>query len=381
VIYHQISSQYASEAVSINDKQQFLSQFPEQFGKQFNVDSLPLSKEGQLSPIKQTNESPKEDLEQPLSKERLPFAKEEKPLLKEKRPSFKEEQSSSKEEQPSPKEEQPLLQGERPSPKEKQGTIIVSENTLTKNFTTFLLIMVPVLPKSFHSREVIRNTWYKGLRDSKDVMLRFAIGTAGLVDINVVNKLATENRTFGDLIYFDKHKESKMALTEKTLLMMQWADCNVQFSYFLKCDDETFVFIDKLIAELKKRPLATRLYYGLIRNNSKPHQSGPWADKKWKLGSTYLPYALGGGYILSSDLIKLIVENIDYLQWHPNEDTAVGSWLAPYKIELRNDKLICVSFGEWRPDDGCPKNQVIHIFNNIERSKQDEIMSTLMNEM
>ena len=55
--------------------------------------------------------------------------------------------------------------------------------------------MVPILPKSFHSRGIIRDTWYKGLNDSRDVMLRFAMGT--------------ENSTHGDLIYFDNLTESR----------------------------------------------------------------------------------------------------------------------------------------------------------------------------
>ena len=246
-------------------------------------------------------------------------------------------------------------------------------STVTKRaFTTFLLIMVPILPKSFHSREIIRDTWYKGFSGSKDVMLRFVMGTAGLNDINVTNKLATENGNHGDLIYFDNLAESRTALTNKTLLLMQWAYSNVEFSYLLKCDDDTFVFVEKMINELKKRPSATRLYYGLIKYNNKPFKSGVWADTSWKLGETYMPFALGGGYILSSDLIKLIVGNIAYLEWHPNEDTAVGTWLVPYKIELRTDKLLCMSLFTWKPAD-CQKDIIMHLFYGIQRDKLDEI--------
>ena len=247
----------------------------------------------------------------------------------------------------------------------------------SKPLTTFLLIMVPTMisSKSFHSREMIRNTWYKGLKDSKDVMLRFAMGTAGLDDTNVTDQLqlATENRTHGDLIYFDNFAESRTALTNKTLLMMQWAYSNVNFSYFLKCDDDTFVFVERMITELQKRPSATGLYYGWIQTRSKPSPNGVWADKTWKLGSFYLPFALGGGYILSSDLIKLIVGNIDYLEWHPNEDTAVGSWLAPYKVEVRKDKLICRSFKSASTSNFCQSNSIMHLFYGLEQSKLDEI--------
>ena len=252
------------------------------------------------------------------------------------------------------------------SDKTPNSQIAITGKLRGKPFTTYLLIMVPILPKSFHNREVIRNTWYQGLNDSRDVMLRFAMGTAGLDD-SMTSSLATENSTHGDLIYFDNLSESRTALTNKTLLLMQWAYSNVDFSYFLKCDDDTFVFVERMIRVLKNRKSSTRLYYGKFETKTRPKLSGPWIDTTWKLGSTYLPFAVGGGYILSSDLIKLIVENIDYLEWHPNEDTAVGSWLAPYKVERRDDKLICRSS---RTVKNCPKNNIMHLFYGIDKLEE-----------
>ena len=52
--------------------------------------------------------------------------------------------------------------------------------THTRTFKTFLLIMLPILPSSFSSREMIHSTWYKGFTDSEDVMLRFAMGIKGV---------------------------------------------------------------------------------------------------------------------------------------------------------------------------------------------------------
>ena len=251
------------------------------------------------------------------------------------------------------------------------NSIAVTDKPKGKPFTTYLLIMVPILPKSFHNREVIRNTWYQGLNDSRDVMLRFAMGTAGLDD-SMTSSLATENSTHGDLIYFDNLSESRTALTNKTLLLMQWAYSNVDFSYFLKCDDDTFVFVERMIRVLKNRTSSTSLYYGIFETNTPPRLTGRWKDTTWKLGRTYLPFAIGGGYILSSNLVKLIVENIDYLEWHPNEDTAVGSWLAPYKVERRADKLICKSINAINKD--CPENSIMHLFYGI--GKREELFYT-----
>ena len=250
-----------------------------------------------------------------------------------------------------------------------------SNSKATRTFRTFLLIMIPILPSSFSSREMIRSTWYKGFTDSEDVMLRFAMGIKG-VDANVTEQLVDENNTHHDLLFFDNLKENRSVLTNKTLMLMQWACANINFTYFLKCDDDTYVFVKRMLNELKKRPTTKRLYYGVIDSKGRPkkvNDSNSWSDYGWDIADTYLPYALGGGYILSSDLVNLIVEDSLYLRWHPNEDTAVGSWLAPYKFERRNDKLICIMFFNKKKSKKCPQYHIMHLFFGVKREELDKI--------
>jgi len=239
-----------------------------------------------------------------------------------------------------------------------------------RQFTTFLLIMVPSLPVYATSRDLIRNTWYKGFSDSNEVMLRFAMGTKEVTsNVTMATQLTKENGTHGDLIYFEHFRENRSALTNKTLLLITWAYENVNFTYFMKCDDDTFVFVNRTIAELKRRPTTTALYYGKIQKGKPRKKGGPWLDLSWNIGDSYLPYALGGAYIISSDLIGLIAEGSEYLQWHPNEDTAVGSWLAPYKYERRTDALICMFLETESKSKKCPINHIIHLFYGITRTE------------
>ena len=250
-----------------------------------------------------------------------------------------------------------------------------SNSHATRTFKTFLLIMVPILPSSFGSRDMIRTTWYKGLNDSEDTMLRFAMGIKG-VDTNLTEQLVAENNTHHDLLFFDNLKENKSVLTNKTLMLMQWAYSNVNFTYFLKCDDDTYVFVQRMLNELRKRPTTKRLYYGVIDSKGRPkkvNDSNSWSDYEWDIADTYLPYALGGGYILSSDLVSLIVEDSRYLRWHPNEDTAIGSWLAPYQFERRHDKLICIMFYNKKKSKKCPQYHIMHLFFGVKREELDKI--------
>ena len=73
------------------------------------------------------------------------------------------------------------------------------------------------------------------------------------------------------------------------------------------------------------------------------------------MSDTYLPYAQGGGYLISHDLVKFVVANVDRFQFYNSEvrikracfttnrahrllqDVSLGTWLAPLKITRQHD--------------------------------------------
>ena len=207
---------------------------------------------------------------------------------------------------------------------------------------TFLLIMVPILASSSESRDLIRGTWYKGFRNNKQVMLRYIMGVSGLND-SQINKLHQENRTHGDLVFLNNFTEGVWALTNKTIALMKWATENVDFTYLMKCDDDTFVYVHNTIRELKRRSTTKRLYYGMMMYDNKPirNKEDKWRDLKWDISNKYLPFARGGCYMLSEDLVHLLVRQRHHLKRHHLEDVAVGLWLAPFDYERRSDRLFC----------------------------------------
>jgi len=154
-------------------------------------------------------------------------------------------------------------------------------------------------------------------------------------------ELTEENGTFGDIVLVDAI-ENVATLTNKTLAIINWAHHHVKFSYMLKCDDDTYVFVKNMIVELRKRPTTTKLYYGkIIQNSPTVHGNFRWADETWDLGPAYLPFAIGGGYILSHDLVAILSEVSPHLKWHVNEDTAIGAWISAFDHERRSDEKIC----------------------------------------
>ena len=69
----------------------------------------------------------------------------------------------------------------------------------------------------------------------------------------------------------------------------------------------------------------------------------------------YLPYALGGGYVVSADLVHKVSLMSDTLRLYNNEDTSLGVWLSPFKAELRHDSRFDTEF----KSRGCRNNYLI----------------------
>ncbi len=90
---------------------------------------------------------------------------------------------------------------------------------------------------------------------------------------------------------------------------------------------DSFVRVGILLKSLKdiEHPY---LYWGFIDGRAPVHQSGKWMEKEWKLCDRYLPYAVGGGYVLSYQLVRFIGNNVQILKTYTSEDVSVGAWLA-----------------------------------------------------
>lgn len=56
------------------------------------------------------------------------------------------------------------------------------------------------------------------------------------------------------------------------------------------------------------------LYWGYFHGNAKIKTSGKWKESDWIVCDRYVPYALGGGYILSKSLITYMARNADQLK-------------------------------------------------------------------
>lgn len=170
----------------------------------------------------------------------------------------------------------------------------------------------------------------------------FAIGTASLSSFEL-SRISTENSLHKDLLLLNDFHDSYANLTQKLLRSIETLDNIVQFKYLLKTDDDTYVKLDYLAEELydydravSKKSFSlktprTELYWGYFNGRANLKRKGQWKEMNFNLCEHYLPYALGGGYVISRKLIGMLAANIYAFSSFVSEDISMGVWLSPFR--------------------------------------------------
>lgn len=221
-------------------------------------------------------------------------------------------------------------------------------------------------------RDAIRSTWMK-LNSNASVLVRFVIGTGGLRGTQLEPLYAELEEGHDDLLLLPRLHDTYGNLTRKVLYGFQWLDENVDFSYVLKVDDDSFVVLNALAGELSTRKSPRSLYWGYFDGRATPKAKGKWTEGDWFLCDRYLPYALGGGYVLSRDLVRAISVNADKLSIYNSEDVSVGVWLSAFDAERKHD----VRFNTEYVSRGCRNAYLVsHKQSNDEiREKYNSLLS------
>lgn len=221
-----------------------------------------------------------------------------------------------------------------------------------------LLVMVISSFRYRERREAIRETWKNSyLVKGKQFKVKFVIGTLQLSPTELA-EVTAENDRHSDLVLLTDHFDTYNNLTKKVLQMFIWVDQNTNSRYVLKIDDDCFARLDVIESELKERQNTKGLLWGFFVSKWIPKTAGKWKEDRWFLCQTYLPYTLGGGYLLSADLVHRIVVNSDAILLYRNEDVTIGTWTSMFDIERRHDYRFQVDGGRFYDCDN--SNIVIH---------------------
>ncbi|CAD5216776.1 unnamed protein product [Bursaphelenchus xylophilus] len=219
---------------------------------------------------------------------------------------------------------------------------------------TFLLMLIMSSPEDAESRQTVRSTWLRLPSYSDyDVRYFFPVGTKSLSE-EQLKTLEKEKERFGDLEFIDKLEESFDNLAKKTAYSIERGVQKFKFEYVLKTDTDSFVQIGRLQKALKDvaHPM---LYYGFLDGRAKPFRRGKYREKDWVLCDRYLPYQLGGGYVLSYKLAEFIAANTRILRYYRAEDVSVGVWLAGIQVKYLHDPRFDTEF----ISRGCNNNYLV----------------------
>jgi len=221
-----------------------------------------------------------------------------------------------------------------------------------------LLTLIFTGPANVERRKAIRETWIRDALDdgvARFFTHKFVIGTKDL-DETAMEKLNNEEWNHGDLIFLEDLHDKYENLTFKLGMMLEHVmEYNYQFQFILKVDDDSFVRVKDLWEEVRRED-ATRLYYmGYFYGRGRVKTKGPWKEPNWKLCDYYLPYARGGGYVISRAVVQYVVKNWRLFETYLSEDVSLGAWLAPLKIRRKHD----IRFDTEYKSRGCSNTFII----------------------
>ncbi|KJH51423.1 ubiquitin--protein ligase [Dictyocaulus viviparus] len=226
---------------------------------------------------------------------------------------------------------------------------------------TFFLIAIMSSPNDSAVRAVVRDTWLRLTKKGPSVVQHiFPIGVKNMKYVFYCKSeimrlhLEEENKIHGDIALMENLEEAYNNLAHKTLKTMEYAYQNFRFQYILKVDSDSFVRLGAIIKALKdiQHP---RLYWGFLDGRAKPIRKGKWREADWVLCDRYLPYQLGGGYVLSYELVRYLAVNARLFKLYKNEDVSVGAWLAGLDIKYVHDPRFDT---EWK-SRGCNNEYLI----------------------
>ncbi|XP_068728364.1 uncharacterized protein [Montipora capricornis] len=188
-----------------------------------------------------------------------------------------------------------------------------------KRTKVLLLIIISTAPARFPRRQAVRETWWKHCRKNMQVKCFFV--TDGFIPDNAKRDLLLQERNQYKDIELQPLLGWEFGL--RFLYQIKWAYAKFDFQYLLRLDDDYFLCLKRLLAELPMRP-KENLIWGLFHC-----QAGiTWIDESFM--------------IFTPDIIsKFLSQNESTMLCHPHADQQIGLWLngIPTKQFIHDSRL------------------------------------------
>lgn len=242
-----------------------------------------------------------------------------------------------------------------------------------------LLIVVNSSPQKIKQRLAIRYSWAEknsrkrnSFSDTTTQRMNsqvlFAIGTQA-VDSQAGTMLKAELEEYKDMILLDDIVDKYQNLASKTMKVLEWISENCESYFVMKTDDDCFVNKHNLLDFLQRQGIEDDLYAGRVQWSMpaiRERDSKFFVPKSVHPSFLLHPYASGGGYVVSWNLLKGMVSRSKQLSTIPIEDANVGNVLhsmgvRPLDIRDFLPFIYCNTTSVWdRPPCDYVRPYVIH---------------------
>ena len=239
--------------------------------------------------------------------------------------------------------------------------MIANESNKKENINIFIGIISSLQKTASNKRETIRNTYLrfydtqnKKLEEKMRVEYRFFVGECSeeVTDEDKKKECKTEyakaiaeNSHYNDIVFIDSDDGYEF-LTFKTIYLLRWSYERYFYEYLIKIDDDVFLRLDILMVDIQSKReieeiksfMGSNEYRGFVWRNAEKKY-----DKRDKNYDTkyeqqfYPPFCSGNCYLLTYDLVEYLSLQSHKLKIYPNEDTSIGIWLSPLKVNIVHD--------------------------------------------
>ncbi|KAL6785480.1 hypothetical protein ACKKBF_B00425 [Auxenochlorella protothecoides x Auxenochlorella symbiontica] len=185
-----------------------------------------------------------------------------------------------------------------------------------------------------HRRLAVRDAWSSNATRHGAVVAKFVLS-----EDERTPQVEKEVDSFQDIIFVGQRTNYKSILY-KTYHVLEYAVRHYDVKFVLKTDDDAFIYVAPLVAQLRalcEHPdcEGERIYMGRMAHHSEVllQQGHKWNNDIFYNHTglkTYPTYAMGGGYVLSGEVARLLVDTHERmsLKFTPIEDATVGFWVS-----------------------------------------------------
>lgn len=167
-------------------------------------------------------------------------------------------------------------------------------------------------------RTSVRDTWLQG--QNERVKWVFLIGN--IDEYEYREKVLEEQRVYGDLLIMNDVEDTYDMLSKKVVRGLQEIYHRYQFHFLLKTDTDVFLVVPRLLEFLQPYS-PNKTYIGWKRS----FQLQP-KEKDYPEHMREITYMLGGGYLLSRDLVEYFALSQHLMSLWYSEDVTIGIHLS-----------------------------------------------------